>query len=217
MEQIAKRLRKLRLERKLTQDDLAQQLHVTRQAVSNWETGKTVVGIEYLMKLGEIYGVSVDAILHGERSVEQAEYPQNQRKYTICVVICAVILIICVLLNITVKPRLMQLYYGEFLYRPYFLYRHIVPAIMASAAGALLLSMVSLFRDIRLWGKWKRLSRVLAFGWLVPIALGAIQYSGWLPMVGGIWEIIEEIWWNLTFYRELFFLAGGCFFFGLNR
>lgn len=218
MEHIPVRLRKLRLERKMTQEDLAQQLHVTRQAVSNWETGKTVVGIEYLLKLGELYGVSVDELLHGERAAEPEEYPRNQRKYMICAVICTVILMICMLLNITVKPKLMQLYYGEFVYRPYYWYRHIVPAIMATAAGVLMPSMVSLFRDIRLWGKWKRLALVLAVFWLVPIALGALQYLGWLPIpVGGVWESIWEIWWNLKFYRELFFFSSACFFLCVNR
>lgn len=218
MESLEKRLRKLRIERKMTQEDLAQQLHVTRQAVSNWENGKTAVGIEYLVKLSEIYGVSVDEILHGERAAEPEEHPRKQRKYMICFVICTVILMICMLLNITVKPKLMQLYYGEFVYRPYYWYRHIVPAIMATAAGVLLPSMISMFRDIRLWGKWKRLALVLAFCWPVPITLGALQYLGWLPIpVGGVLEIIGDIWWNLKFYRELFFLTGGFFFLGLNR
>ena len=218
MEVLGKRLRKLRMERKMTQEDLAQRLHVTRQAVSNWENGKTAVGIEYMVQLSEIYGVSVDEIIYGKRAGEREAYPQKQRKYMICFVICTVTLMICMLLNITVKPKLMQLYYGEFVYRPYYWYRHIVPAIMATAAGVLLPSMISMFRDIRLWGKWKRLARILAVVWLVPVALGVIQYLGWLPIpVGGVWGSVFEIWWNLKFYRELFFLAGGCFFLGLNR
>ena len=37
MASVAKHIRKLRLERGLTQEELAERLHVTRQAVSNWE------------------------------------------------------------------------------------------------------------------------------------------------------------------------------------
>ena len=39
MASVAKHIRKLRLERGLTQEELAERLHVTRQAVSNWERG----------------------------------------------------------------------------------------------------------------------------------------------------------------------------------
>lgn len=39
MNAIDKNIRKLRKERKLSQEQLAERLHVTRQAVSSWETG----------------------------------------------------------------------------------------------------------------------------------------------------------------------------------
>ena len=39
MNDIMKNIKRLRQERGLTQEELAEKLHVTRQAVSNWETG----------------------------------------------------------------------------------------------------------------------------------------------------------------------------------
>ena len=39
MASVGKHIRKLRLRRGLTQEELAQRLHVTRQAVSKWESG----------------------------------------------------------------------------------------------------------------------------------------------------------------------------------
>lgn len=41
MNAVGKNLKQLRQREKLTQDALAERLHVTRQAVSSWETGKT--------------------------------------------------------------------------------------------------------------------------------------------------------------------------------
>ena len=38
---LADNLKKIRNDNKLSQEQLAEQLHVTRQAVSNWENGKT--------------------------------------------------------------------------------------------------------------------------------------------------------------------------------
>ena len=73
MENIAKRLKKLRLEKRLTQDDLAGRLHVTRQAVSNWETGKTQPDIETLTQLAQTFGVSTEYLIYGQEPVKDSD------------------------------------------------------------------------------------------------------------------------------------------------
>lgn len=59
-------LRKLRLEKGINQEQLAAQLHVTRQAVSNWENGKTQPDIETLSRIAEYFGVSVECLIYGK-------------------------------------------------------------------------------------------------------------------------------------------------------
>lgn len=44
MASVGKHIKRLRTERRMTQEELAEQLHVTRQAVSAWETGKSLPG-----------------------------------------------------------------------------------------------------------------------------------------------------------------------------
>ncbi len=56
-------LKQLRDAAMLTQSDLAEKLHVTRQAVSRWENDETVPGTDLLVRLSEVFGVSVDALL----------------------------------------------------------------------------------------------------------------------------------------------------------
>ena len=51
----------------LTQKELAEQLNVTDKAVSKWETGKGYPDIEILEKLSEIFCVSINDILSGEK------------------------------------------------------------------------------------------------------------------------------------------------------
>ena len=65
MKQIGKNIKKHRIETGMTQDQLAEKLNVTRQAVSNWETGKTQPNIETLTALAEHFGVSVEALIYG--------------------------------------------------------------------------------------------------------------------------------------------------------
>jgi len=59
-------IKKLRLEKGLNQEEFAQQLHVTRQAVSNWETGKNQPDIETLTQIAENFGVSVEYLIYGK-------------------------------------------------------------------------------------------------------------------------------------------------------
>ena len=66
MNMVSDSIKKLRKAKKLTQDQLAEQLHVTRQAVSNWEMSKTQPDVETLTKLAEIFGVSVERIIYGK-------------------------------------------------------------------------------------------------------------------------------------------------------
>lgn len=65
-EKIGKYLSTLRKYYKITQDELACRLNVTRQAISKWENGITIPDIELLMKLSEIYGVSINDILKAD-------------------------------------------------------------------------------------------------------------------------------------------------------
>ncbi len=53
----------LRTRRGLSQDELAEKLYVTRQAVSRWETGETVPNTETLKLLSGLFGVSINTLL----------------------------------------------------------------------------------------------------------------------------------------------------------
>ncbi len=57
---------KLRKSKDWTQQELAEKLHVTHQAVSNWEKGDTYPDIAVLPELARVFHVSVDDLLNGE-------------------------------------------------------------------------------------------------------------------------------------------------------
>ena len=60
-------IKALRLERGLTQKQLAEKLNVTDRAVSKWERGKNAPDIALLEPLAEILGVTVLELIRGER------------------------------------------------------------------------------------------------------------------------------------------------------
>ena len=65
---IGQYLSELRKYYKITQDDLANRLAVSRQAVSRWETGASVPTIEVLLKLSQLYGITINDILEADLS-----------------------------------------------------------------------------------------------------------------------------------------------------
>ncbi|MCT4797238.1 helix-turn-helix transcriptional regulator [Exiguobacterium profundum] len=68
---LKKRLKQLRLENKYSQQQIADKLNITRQAVSKWENGKSIPDIENLKLLCEIYNVSLDNILENSVLTEE--------------------------------------------------------------------------------------------------------------------------------------------------
>ena len=60
------RLQELRLRRGMSQDALADKLGVSRQAVSKWERDEATPDLDKIIKLSELYGISLDALLKGE-------------------------------------------------------------------------------------------------------------------------------------------------------
>ncbi len=56
-------IQKLRTENGLSQEALAEQVFVTRQAVSRWETGETVPNTETLKLLSKLFRVSINTLL----------------------------------------------------------------------------------------------------------------------------------------------------------
>ena len=77
MNAVGKNLKQLRQREKLTQDALAERLHVTRQAVSSWETGKTQPDIETLTTLAEALNADVRELIYGPGREES--YRRGQR------------------------------------------------------------------------------------------------------------------------------------------
>ena len=62
-----KNLRRLRIRRNLKQEDLAELVHVTRQTVSGWETGRRQPDLQMLQKLAEALDADVHELIYGTK------------------------------------------------------------------------------------------------------------------------------------------------------
>ncbi len=86
-------LTELRKYYKLTQEDLAAKLSVSRQAISRWETGQSLPDIETFMELSKLYGITINEIIDANLSAikhkkEQITAIDCNNKKNICVIGC---------------------------------------------------------------------------------------------------------------------------------
>lgn len=74
----ADKLIQLRKKSGWSQEELADQMDVTRQSVSKWEGAQSVPDLEKMLRLSKLFGVSTDYLLNDElESPEYSEYPGN--------------------------------------------------------------------------------------------------------------------------------------------
>lgn len=78
---LGKRIAALRKQKDLRQDDIAQLLDVSSQAVSKWENDQTCPDIGLLPKLAQILGVTTDELLSGKQELQEVRVlPPEERK-----------------------------------------------------------------------------------------------------------------------------------------
>jgi len=70
MNNIAVNLKQLRTDKGWTQQDMADRLFVTRQAVSNWENGKTEPDADTLIKIADVLDVDVSNIFYSKAGID---------------------------------------------------------------------------------------------------------------------------------------------------
>ena len=67
---LGKRIAALRREKGMKQDELAEKMQVSPQAVSKWENDQTCPDISVLPTLAKLFGISVDELLTGKKEAE---------------------------------------------------------------------------------------------------------------------------------------------------
>lgn len=68
---MADKIIRLRKKNGWSQEELAEKMNVSRQAVSKWESAQTVPNLEKLLQLGELFGVTTDYLLKDEMENEE--------------------------------------------------------------------------------------------------------------------------------------------------
>lgn len=67
----SKRIKQEREKRGWPQAELAEKLHVSRQSVSKWETGKNLPSIEVLINISDLFGITIDELLRSDKELKE--------------------------------------------------------------------------------------------------------------------------------------------------
>lgn len=67
--ELGKSIIEIRKKNDMTQEEMAERYHVTRQTISNWENGKSYPDLETLVNISEDFHVSLDVLLKGDRKM----------------------------------------------------------------------------------------------------------------------------------------------------
>jgi len=80
LEKIGKKISTKRKELKITQNELAEMLYVTHQAVSKWENGKSIPTIDMIYELTKILHISIDYLLE-DSDISINDYETKFKQY----------------------------------------------------------------------------------------------------------------------------------------
>lgn len=76
--EIGKKLKDARIGSGLTQESVAEKINVSRQTISNWENEKSYPDIISVIKLSDLYSISLDSLLKGDnKMIEHLEESTN--------------------------------------------------------------------------------------------------------------------------------------------
>lgn len=187
MNSVARNIKKLRQRKGLTQEELADKLHVTRQAVSNWETDKNQPDIETLINLAQVLDTDVNELIYG---LAPEPYQRFQRRYVYATILCAAIVITVLLLEIFLYPYIMKVRSRTYNTLPTFIYIFSVRPLGYLAAGAMLPAALSMWADTRV----KKSVRIaaLVFGLVVVFIAVLMLAQGVITLT--IPEAPQPLW-----------------------
>ena len=96
--EVGNQIKKYRQSIKLTQEELAEKIYVTRQTVSNWENGKNYPDLNSLIMLCDLFNISLDILVKGDVIQMKKQVVQDDvRKFKRDTVIFTVLLIVTLL------------------------------------------------------------------------------------------------------------------------
>lgn len=102
--EVGSKLKKARIDSKLTQEKVAEEIQVSRQTISNWENEKSYPDIISVIKLSDLYNTSLDELLKGDSNMikhleESTNIVSSNKKLLMAIGVNVLLMILFILFN----------------------------------------------------------------------------------------------------------------------
>lgn len=80
---ISQQIKAYRLKYNISQEELSEKIYVTRQTISNWETGKSYPDIHSLLLMSDLFNISIDQLVKGDlNAMKESIKKEDIKQYT---------------------------------------------------------------------------------------------------------------------------------------
>lgn len=197
MRDIGKNVRALRVRKKLTQDELAERLYVTRQTVSNYETGRSRPDVDMIVRIAEVLDADVNAVIYGPPVPEERQRGLRRLWTGLGITVALVLLAACLW---GPMEELRRYRYDQSLL--WLIYTLLVPLLGMAAGWTVLQGLgVLLGFSVPRW-RWAPVLRRVMLG--VLILCGAAMLPFWIrsfaALLEGVGILENAVEWKHAFW-----------------
>lgn len=210
MSDIGRYIVKFRKAKGLTQEQLGTNLHVTRQTVSSWETGRTMPDVETLSNIAQALDVSIEQLIYGRDIRSNA---RDTSIYKRLAGISANFVITCIGISILIQPYI-HYTVEEYSVMPEFIYMSVVRPLIYLCGAICFLSLLSILGDIVVPNHMiRKILLYVGLSMILFFVYSVLAIYEFIPST--IW--IRKSWFLMAFNPYIFVVPGICLFLGWNR
>lgn len=195
-------IKQFRKAKGMSQDTLAEALFVTRQTVSNYETGHSNPDLDMLQRIADTLQVELTWLLYG-RPVT-AEKQASKKKTVILVILFGVFCLVTIPLWHYTRGLMQR----TFMAAPHMMVRLVLMPVTMGLLGAMLIQLIDYFVGIgKRKGRFLKIGRIVTFGALGVNLLVILPYLVWLCVVMAKLTTDGNVSMTYGFpvYNEIFF------------
>ena len=96
--EIGRRIKNLRAEHNISQEQLSEKIYVTRQTISSWENDKSFPDLNSLIRMSEVFNITIDNLVKGDiikmkeiiNQDDRKKFSRESTKFTLLIIVMVV-------------------------------------------------------------------------------------------------------------------------------
>ena len=215
MAEISKNIKKFRKESEMTQQELAEKLNVTRQAVSNWENGKTQPDIDMLQNIAGELQITIEELIYGQKISGEPAVRDRRPLIKKTVILAAAAAAMAFFVS-GYESWAQEVAEMQYTVEWFFLSNYLLHPVLFLLIGIGGFSLLSVFFDIHVRSRRKRM--ILGIIFTALVILGPYLGTRYWMTVNNQWD---WLWYSLAalymYHPYVYLLAGMVLYFATAK